>query len=557
MSRYRFFRNLSRAGGVLGFESMSVKLNVSRTARRQLATSRDVFKRSVHTSTQRGDTIFALSSGQGRCGVAVIRVSGPQAKESIYQMCSTPNLLSPRTTILQRVVDPSTREPIDRGLVVWFPSPESFTGEDCVEFQVHGGPAVIAAMVTSLGRLPKYRHAEAGEFTKRAFMNGKLDLTEVEGLGDLIHAETEAQRKQALRQMEGDLGKLYRGWRKRVIKAAANVEAYIDFAESDTLEEDLLLEVSAEVDRLKTEIEHHLRDHRRGERLRDGVHVVIVGRPNVGKSTLLNSICQRPAAIVSPIPGTTRDVVETTLNVGGYPVLLSDTAGLRETEDIIEKEGVVRAVQRAEQADLQILVLEATHLCKCSNMESVEDIIRDHFTDLGLLLKTEVLADTSSMDNDSKASHLLSNNEIQGDLDISVDADDLLVVVNKCDLIEDSDLGSIQRLLQENKHFSACCISCTSGQGIEEFLEILQQRLRTMCGNPLSGNPSLTQARHRFHLEKCQGHLERYKRYMELGDVVLAAQNLRKVLYDIGKITGKITSEEILDIIFKDFCIGK
>ncbi|XP_061174216.1 tRNA modification GTPase GTPBP3, mitochondrial-like [Saccostrea echinata] len=555
MSKYRFLRRFLLKGKIL--DSITSRLNSFEPCCQRPHTFSQVGRRRVNTLPQVGDTIFALSSGYGKCGVAVIRVSGPQAKDSIHQMCSITSLPSPRKTHLKRIVDPSTGEPIDRGLIIWFPSPESFTGEDCVEFQIHGGSAVIAAMVTSLGNLSKYRHAEPGEFTKRAFMNGKLDLTEVEGLGDLIHAETEAQRKQALRQMEGDLGKLYSGWRNRAIKAAANIEAYIDFSESESLEDDLLSEVTAEGDRLNDEISSHLDDHRCGERLRNGVHVVIVGKPNVGKSTLLNTISQRPAAIVSPIPGTTRDVVETALNVGGYPVLLSDTAGLRETEDVIEKEGVHRAIQRAEQADLKIIVLEAADLCKFSKTTSIQDIITDYFQDLGLLSDALTRFKSFSTSNTSTDSQIASNKAGLQNYEFSPFGSDVLLVLNKCDLLPDSDLSSLENFLQKNEQFAVCFISCTSGKGIEEFLEMLQQRLKTMCGNPLSGNPSLTQTRYRLHLQKCQGHLEKYKRYMDLGDVVLAAQSLRKVLYDIGKITGKITSEDILDVVFKDFCIGK
>ncbi|XP_062607753.1 tRNA modification GTPase GTPBP3, mitochondrial-like [Saccostrea cucullata] len=553
MSKYRFLRNLLYKVRIL--DSITSKLNEPRSCQQ---TFYQVGCRRLSTLPQVGDTIFSLSSGYGKCGVAVIRVSGPQAKDSIHQMCSARSLPSPRKTQLRRIVDPMTGEPIDRGLVIWFPSPESFTGEDCVEFQVHGGSAVIAAMVTSLGNLSKYRPAEPGEFTKRAFMNGKLDLTEVEGLGDLIHAETEAQRKQALRQMEGDLGKLYSGWRDRVMKAAANIEAFIDFSESESLEEDLLSEVTAEVDRLNAEISNHLNDHRCGERLRNGVHVVIVGKPNVGKSTLLNTICQRPAAIVSPIPGTTRDVVETALNVGGYPVLLSDTAGLRDTEDVIEKEGVNRAIQRAEQADLKILVLEAADLCKLSKSTPIQDIITDYLKDLGLLSDSLTKFKSCSTNNTSTDLKSVSNNsKLQIYQEFSPFGSDVLLVLNKCDLLLDSDLSSLEDFLQNNEQFAVCFISCTSGRGVEEFLKVLQQKLSIMCGNPRSGNPSLTQARYRLHLQKCQGHLHNYKHYMDLGDVVLAAQSLRKVLYDIGKITGKITSEDILDIVFQDFCIGK
>ncbi|XP_078314521.1 5-taurinomethyluridine-[tRNA] synthase subunit GTPB3, mitochondrial-like isoform X3 [Crassostrea virginica] len=528
---HRFFRHLVHAGRG-SVESLSVRQAspvswcVQQIARQVFCCPKIFISSTSSGDKIHGETIFALSSGQGKCGVAVIRVSGPKAREALEQMCSWKSPPPPRAAQLRRLKDPVTKEPIDNGLVLWFPvlgnpcfdwsitsAPESFTGEDCVEFQVHGGPAVIAAMVTSLGKLSKYRHAEPGEFTKRAFMNGKLDLTEVEGLGDLIHAETEIQRRQALRQMEGDLGKLYSNWRSRVMKIVANVEAYIDFSESDTLEEDLLA---------------------------DG---------------------QRPAAIVSPIPGTTRDVVETALNVGGYPVLLSDTAGLRETEDIVEKEGVSRAIQRAVQADLKILVLEATYLAQLKQRDSIEDVIASHLNDLGLFsrppLGAKLSEDVQTITKDSVGQTITKESDVQRQEEMGLNSSEMIVVLNKCDLLSDADLSSMKNFVQEGCGFSVCCVSCTAEQGLDGFLQTLQQRLSLICGNPLSGNPSLTQARYRFHLEKCQGHLEAFKQYMEFGDVVMAAQSLRNVLYDIGKITGRITSEDILDIIFKDFCIGK
>lgn len=286
--------------------------------------------------------------------------------------------------------------------------------------------------------------------------------------------------------------------------------------------------------------------------MRDGVHVVIVGRPNVGKSSLLNSLCQKPAAIVSPIPGTTRDIVETALNVGGYPVLLSDTAGLRETEDVIEKEGVYRALQRAKQADIKILVIEATEFVHLLQTDSIEDIMINHLKDIGLVSRLQ--HNTISPVN---VQTVTKDGDLPNDANFILNIGELVVVLNKCDLISDVDLAFIEDVVQKSGCLSVCHLSCTSGQGMEEFLNVLQQRLAHVCGNPLAGSPSLTQARYRFHLEKCQGHLENYKKYMELGDVVLAAQSLRKVLFDIGKITGRITTEDILDIIFKDFCIGK
>ncbi|XP_069646597.1 tRNA modification GTPase GTPBP3, mitochondrial isoform X2 [Haliaeetus albicilla] len=293
-----------------------------------------------------GDTIFAVSSGHGRCGVAVIRTSGPGSRGALQSLTGRPELPPPRVLALRRIRDPATAEPLDRGLVVWFAGPQSFTGEDCAELHVHGGPAVVSGVLRALGRLPGLRPAEPGEFTRRAFRRGKLDLTAVEGLGDLIRAETEAQRRQALRQMEGELGRLYQRWSETLTQALAHLEAYIDFSEDDNVEEEVLSQVDATVRELEQEVGAHLQDGRRGELLRGGVHAVIAGPPNVGKSSLLNLLCQRPAAIVSPVAGTTRDVVEVALNVGGYPLVLSDTAGLRDATDPVEQEGVSRARDR-------------------------------------------------------------------------------------------------------------------------------------------------------------------------------------------------------------------
>ncbi|TNM88291.1 hypothetical protein fugu_006512 [Takifugu bimaculatus] len=265
-------------------------------------------------------TIFALSSGQGRCGVAVIRASGPASSTALRCLAGlTQSLIPPRTASLRNITDPNSREILDRGLVFWFPGPHSFTGEDSVEFHIHGGAAVIAAVLQALGSVPGMRPAEAGEFTRRAFQAGKMGLTEVEGLGDLIHAETEAQRRQALRQMSGELGRLYQNWSHQLKRYLAHVEAFIDFSEDELIEDGVLHRVDESVHQLQAEVEKHLKDERRGERLRSGVQVVIAGATNAGKSSLLNTLCQRPAAIVSPIAGTTRDVVETALDIGGFP----------------------------------------------------------------------------------------------------------------------------------------------------------------------------------------------------------------------------------------------
>ncbi|CAC5401256.1 mnmE [Mytilus coruscus] len=495
---------------------------------------------SIYTSK---DTIFSLSSGHGKCGVAVIRVSGTKSSVVLKILGRFKELPRPKYAKLRTLFDQTENIPIDHGLVLWFPAPKSFTGEDCVEFQIHGGPAVEAAMAMTLSKIPGLRQAEAGEFTKRAFLNNKLDLTEIEGLGDLIHAETEAQRRQALRQMEGNLGKLYDRWRSCIIKMMANVEAFIDFSEDENIEEDIINHVNKEVKDILLEIENHLHDNRRGERLRSGVRVTILGEPNVGKSSLLNLIAQRPAAIVSDIAGTTRDIVESAVNIGGYPVLLSDTAGLRESDNVIEKEGVRRALDRAKNSDLKVIMLSAKDIVKKFQDDEMFDLrvyIEETLKQLGLS-EHDV---AGNMFSDKQ--HSTSDNIDKGE--------EILIIINKTDLIQE---GIVKTVINSNEKLQICAVSCTKEDGIIEFLEVLTKKLETLCGNPLSGNPSLTQARHRQHLCNCVSQLHLYQHFIDIDDVVLAAQSLRRGTREIGKITGKITSEDILDVIFKDFCIGK
>ncbi len=304
------------------------------------------------------DTIFALSSGRGPAAIAVIRISGPRAGEALKALTGKA-LPAPRQAAFARIRDPHTKAVIDEALALWFPAPRSETGEDTAELQLHGGRAVIAATLAALGKLEGLRPAEPGEFTRRAFENGKLDLTAVEGLADLVEAETEGQRAQALRQMQGALGKLSESWRERLIRALALVEARIDFSDEADVPEDLVQPALHLARALASEIEQALADGHRGERLREGLVVAIAGPPNAGKSTLLNRIAKREAAIVSPYAGTTRDVIEVHLDLGGLPVTLLDTAGIRETDDPVEMEGVRRARERAASADLVLWVVDA------------------------------------------------------------------------------------------------------------------------------------------------------------------------------------------------------
>ncbi|KAM6041362.1 5-taurinomethyluridine-[tRNA] synthase subunit GTPB3, mitochondrial [Chlamydotis macqueenii] len=462
-----------------------------------------------------GDTIFALSSGRGRCGVAVIRTSGPGSRGALRNLTAPPDLPPPRVLALRRIRDPATAESLDRGLVVWFPGPQSFTGEDCAELHVHGGPAVVSGVLRALGHLPGLRPAEPGEFTRRAFHCGKLDLTMAEGLGDLIRAETEAQRRQALRQMEGELGQLYQRWSKTLTRALAHLEAYIDFSEDDNVEEEVLSQVDAAVRVLEQEIGAHLQDGRRGELLREGVHAVIAGPPNVGKSSLLNLLCQRPAAIVSPVAGTTRDVVEVALNVGGYPLVLSDTAGLRDATDPVEQEGVSRARDRLRHADLVLAVLDAAMVpAEPAGLGAALGSLLPHATTPSIL------------------------------------------VLNKADLLRDGG-GSLRDTCSRGDPLPpAALLSCKTGEGLNHLLELLARQLAQLCGDPLAGSPSLTQSRHSLHLGDCATALARYGRERQQ-DLGLAAERLRLARRHLGRITGHVGAEDILDIIFRDFCVGK
>src|SRR5215510_11614111 len=303
------------------------------------------------------DTIVALATGAGRAGVAVIRLSGPAAGATL-QALTARDLPKPRAATREAFCDPRTGISLDDGLALWFPGPHSFTGEDVAELHVHGGPAVIAAIIDACLTQPGVRVAEPGEFTRRAFENGKLDLAEAEGLADLVDAETEGQRRQALRQRRGALSAVYDGWRERLIEAAALIEAEIDFPDEE-LPDALAQRAGPLLASLAADIGRHLDDAHRGERIRDGYRIAIIGPPNAGKSSLLNALAQREAAIVSDIPGTTRDVVEVRLVLAGFPVWIADTAGLREAADAIEAEGVRRALARAEEADLRIGVVES------------------------------------------------------------------------------------------------------------------------------------------------------------------------------------------------------
>lgn len=436
-------------------------------------------------------TIFALASAPGAAGVAVHRVSGPRARELFAALCRR-EVPPPRQAVRVTLYDPEKGEALDDGLALWFPAPASFTGEDVVELQLHGGRAAIAAALDALGRMTGYRLAEPGEFTKRAFMAGKMDLTAAEGLADLVAAETEAQRRQARRQLAGELGALYEDWRGRLLTLLAHQEAAIDFVEEE-LPADLLSGTQQEIGKLIGEIDTHLADNRRGERLRDGMSVVILGAPNAGKSSLLNALARRDAAIVSAQAGTTRDVIEVHLDLGGWPVVLADTAGLRESADEIEGEGIRRARARAEEADLKLVLQDAT-----------------------------AIPDRHTID-------LIDENSI--------------VILSKTDLPAAADPFSDHPVLS---------VSVKTGAGLTDLLHRLENEVaRRMT---LAGGPALTRQRHRKSLEKCRDYLVASGGMTSLE---LQVEELRQAARALGEITGRIGVEDLLDKIFRDFCIGK
>ena len=402
----------------------------------------------------------------------------------------TGDLPPPRRARRTRLRDPENDEEIDDGIALWFPGPNSVTGEDVAELQVHGSRAVVAALIAALSRLG-LRLAEPGEFARRAFFNGKLDLVQAEAIADLVAAETEAQRRQALRQLDGELGAIYRGWSGRLLRVLAHLEAAIDFPDED-LPPETETEVLAETERLAIEIERHLTDGRRGERLRDGIAIAIVGPPNAGKSSLLNQLAQREAAITSPLAGTTRDVIEVAIDLAGYPVVLADTAGLRGSLDVIEQEGLRRALARADAADLRLFVFDAAW---------PQDVAG-----------AAVWPDATT-----------------------------LRIANKIDL------GGDRMKLP----IGALAISALTGEGIAGLIEVLAMRV---AADYDQAAPLLTRARHRAALEEARGAL---RRALDAPLPELRAEDLRLAWRSLGRITGHVDVEDLLDVIFADFCIGK
>ena len=442
-------------------------------------------------------TIYALSSGPGLSGIAVIRVSGSNTKKVLENLTFSP-IPSPKVASLRKFINPETKELIDEGILLWFPGPHSYTGEDMAEFHVHGSKAVIEALSICISRIDDCRLAEPGEFTKIAFQNGKINLLKAESVSDLISAETEIQRKQAIKIMSGKSSDKFNSLRERLLKILSNVEAKIDFPDED-LPNDILKNIHSETTSVKIEINKILNDQKIGERIREGFKIAIVGPPNAGKSSLLNYLSKREVAIVSEIAGTTRDVIEVHLNLIGFPVIISDTAGIREAKDEIEKKGIKLALERAENADLNLIVVES---------KSVD------FVDF--LKRFE-----------SKKS---------------------ILVINKID-------KGFDNTAEQIKGYVSVSLSIKEEINLDKLINMIKEIIKKKFIS--QDDIFITRQRHRINLEKCVEHLENFEEKNSLNDFDKAAEDLRLATRYLGAIVGKVDVEEILGSIFNDFCIGK
>ncbi len=442
-------------------------------------------------------TIYALSSGPGLSGIAVIRVSGLNTKKVLKSMTFLP-IPSPKIASLRKFKNPETNELIDEGILLWFPSPESYTGEDMAEFHIHGSKAVIDAMHLSISKIDGCRLAEPGEFTKIAFQNGKINLLKAESISDLISSETEIQRQQAIKIMSGKSSEKFNSLRARLIKMLSNLEAKIDFPEDD-LPSDILKNMHSETKKIIIEIEKILNDQRIGEKIREGFKIAIVGPTNAGKSSLLNYLSRRDVAIVSEIAGTTRDVIEAHLNLDGFSVIISDTAGIRFSKDEIEKKGIKLALEKAENADLNIIVVEP------------KSVDFTHFFD-DLTMKKAIL------------------------------------VVNK------SDLG-IDAISDEITNHNPIFVSVKQEKNLDKLINLIRENLKNKFIS--TEDIYITRERHRSNLKNCLEHLKNFEEKKSLEDFDKGAEDLRLATRYLGMIVGKVDVEEVLGSIFNDFCIGK
>jgi len=442
-------------------------------------------------------TIYALSSGPGISGVSIIRVSGPDTKNVIKKLTGK-EIPCPRMATLRKINNINTSELIDEGIIIWFPGPESYTGEDMAEFHVHGGKAVVMAVQEAISNIENCKLAEAGEFTKLAFQNGKINLLKAESIADLISAETEIQRKQAVKIMKGKSSEKFNELRAKLLKILSFVEAKIDFPDEDLPAENLK-KIKKDSSEVLNEINKILDDQKVGEIIREGFKIAIVGPTNAGKSSLLNNLSNREVAIVSEIAGTTRDVVETHLNIDGYPVIISDTAGIRDSKDEIEKKGIKLSLNKAENADLKLVVIDAKN-------PNLSGFLND-------LLKK-----------------------------------DAILVVNKSDLINET-------LDKEISKFNHVLISLKDNLNIDKLIKKIKGQLKNKFIS--EEDILITRERHRQHLVQCIDHLKNFLEKNNKKDFDKAAEDLRLATRHLGMIVGKVDVEEILGSIFNDFCIGK
>jgi tRNA modification GTPase len=442
-------------------------------------------------------TIYALSSGPGVSGIAVIRISGQETSKAIEMLTGKP-VPNPRVATLRKINKINTSDLIDEGIILWFPGPESYTGEDMAEIQVHGSKAVIDALHSSISSIENCRLAEPGEFTKLAFQNGKINLLKAESIADLISSETEIQRQQAIKIMNGKSSDQFNYLREKILKILSHIEAKIDFPDED-LPNDILKDIKKSSNDVFIKIKKILDDQKVGERIREGFKIAIIGPTNAGKSSLLNHLSNRDVAIVSEIAGTTRDVIETHLSIDGYPVIVSDTAGIRESKNEIEKKGIKLSLNRAEEADLKLVVVDAKNL---------------NFTDV-----------------------------LKGLLD-----ENAILVINKSDLLE----GDVDPEIKKLNHV---LISIKENLNIDELILKIKNNLKNKFIT--SDDILITRERHRQHLEQCLEHLKNFNKKNEVEDFDTVAEDLRLATRHLGMIVGKVDVEEILGSIFNDFCIGK
>ena len=442
-------------------------------------------------------TIYALSTGPGISGIAIIRVSGKNTR-NVIELLTNKVVPEPRLATLRKINKINTSELIDEGIVLWFPGPESYTGEDMVEFHIHGSKAVINALHSTLSEIEGCRLAEPGEFTRLAFQNGKINLLKAESIADLISAETEIQRLQAIKIMRGKSADKFNELREKLLKILSHVEAKIDFPDED-LPDDILKDIKKKSNEVFLDIKKILDDQKVGERIREGFKIAIIGPTNAGKSSLLNHLSNRDVAIVSEIAGTTRDVIEIHLNIDGYPVVVSDTAGIRESKNEIEKKGIKLALNKAEDADLKLIVIDAKN------------------PDFKPILK-----------------ELMDKNAI--------------LVINKSDLL-DEDLNL------EFKSFEHILISVKKKLNLENLIFKIKNKLKNKFIK--SEDILITRERHRDHLEQTLNYLKNFEEKNEAEDFDKAAEDLRLATRHLGMIVGKVDVEEILGSIFNDFCIGK